>query len=126
VEGDRIGRTLGFPTANLSAHNEQFPPNGVYAVEALRGDQTLYGVVNIGVRPTIRNASGERLLELHLFDFSEQIYGEDIEVIFRHFLRGEQRFAGLEDLRVQIAKDVARARGILTGGSSRKAPALEG
>ena len=75
VEGDRVGRKLGFPTANLSAHNEQFPPNGVYAVEARRGDRMLPGVANIGVRPTVKKAGGERLLEVHLFDFHEEIYG---------------------------------------------------
>jgi riboflavin kinase/FMN adenylyltransferase len=110
VEGDRIGRTLGFPTANLSAHNEQYPPNGVYAAEVRRGTQTLRGVVNIGVRPTIKNASGERLLEVHLFDFAEEIYGEDLEITFRQFLRPEQKFPGLEALREQIARDAAQAR----------------
>lgn len=113
VEGDRLGRKLGFPTANLSAHNEQYPPNGVYAVEAKRGDQVLPGVANIGVRPTVKNAGGERLLEVHLFDFEEEIYGEDLEITFRKFLRPEQKFAGLEELRAQIQKDAAQARAAL-------------
>jgi riboflavin kinase/FMN adenylyltransferase len=112
IEGDRLGRTIGFPTANLSAHNEQYPPNGVYAVEALRGDQRLQGVVNIGVRPTIKNASGERVLEVHLFDFDSDLYGEDLEVTFRQFLRPEQKFANLEALRAQIARDAKAARTI--------------
>jgi len=113
VEGDHIGKTLGFPTANLSAHNEQFPPNGVYAVEARRGSQMLRGVVNIGVRPTIRSASGERVFEVHLFDFDETIYGEDLEITFRKFLRPEQKFPSLDALRAQIAQDAAQARAIL-------------
>jgi riboflavin kinase/FMN adenylyltransferase len=113
VPGDQIGRTLGFPTANLSAHNEQFPPNGVYAVEAIHAGHTLPGVVNIGVRPTIENASGARVMELHLFDFSADIYGQDIEVVFRRFLRPEQKFPGLEALKAQIACDVAQARQVL-------------
>ena len=113
VEGDHIGKTLGFPTANLSAHNEQFPPNGVYAVEARRGAQTLPGVVNIGVRPTIKHATGERLLEVHLFDFDETIYGEDLEITFRKFLRPEQKFPSLDALRAQIAQDAAQARAVL-------------
>jgi riboflavin kinase/FMN adenylyltransferase len=113
VEGDRVGRKLGFPTANLSAHNEQYPPNGVYAVEAKRGDQMLPGVANIGVRPTVKNAGGERLLEVHLFDFSEEIYGEDLEITFRKFLRPEQKFAGIEELRAQIQKDAEQAREFL-------------
>ncbi|MDD5350750.1 MAG: bifunctional riboflavin kinase/FAD synthetase [Chthoniobacteraceae bacterium] len=119
VPGDRIGRTLGFPTANLSAHNEQFPPNGVYAVEALHAGRTLPGVVNIGTRPTIENASGARVLELHLFDFSADIYGQDVEVFFRRFLRPEQKFAGLDALKAQIGCDVARARQAL-GFSAKK------
>jgi riboflavin kinase/FMN adenylyltransferase len=113
VEGDQLGRKLGYPTANLSAHNEQFPPNGVYAVEARRGVHLLPGVANIGVRPTVTNAGGERLLEVHLFDFDEQIYGEDLEITFRKFLRPEQKFAGLEALREQIARDAAQARSVL-------------
>ena len=110
VHGDHLGRTIGFPTANLAAHNEQFPPNGVYAVEAICEGRTLPGVVNIGVRPTIAHASGERVLELHLFDFTADIYGQDVEVSFRRFLRPEQKFAGLDALKTQIARDVADAR----------------
>ena len=115
VEGARVGRTLGFPTANLSAHNEQFPPNGVYAAEARRGSQKLPAAVNIGVRPTIKNATSERLLEVHLLDFDESIYGEDLEITFRQFLRPEQKFASLDALRAQIAEDVAQARVVLCG-----------
>lgn len=110
VEGDRLGRKLGFPTANLSAHNEQYPPNGVYAVEARLGDRLLPGVANIGVRPTVKHAGGVRLLEVHLFDFREEIYGEDLEITFRKFLRPEQKFPGLDALREQIQKDAALAR----------------
>jgi riboflavin kinase/FMN adenylyltransferase len=110
VEGARLGRTLGFPTANLSAHNEQFPPDGVYAVEARRGGVTLRGVANIGVRPTVSHAAGERLLEVHLFDFDQEIYGEDLEITFRRYLRPERKFASLEELRGQITRDVAEAR----------------
>lgn len=115
IEGDHIGKTLGFPTANLSAHNEQFPPNGVYAVEARRGAQTLPGVVNIGVRPTIKTTRGERVLEVHLFDFDQTIYGEDLEITFRKFLRPEQKFPSLDALRTQIAQDTIRAREVLAG-----------
>ena len=113
VKGDQLGRKLGFPTANLSAHSEQFPPNGVYAVEALWKDEHLQGVVNIGVRPTIENASGQRVLELHLFDFNRDVYGEHIEVTFGRFIRGEKKFSGLEELKAQIAHDVQEARAAL-------------
>ncbi len=110
TKGAQLGRTLGFPTANLSAHNEQFPPNGVYAVEVLRDGHSLRGVANIGIRPTLENASGERLIEVHLFDFHEDIYGEDLEITFRHFLRPEKKFPSLDALREQIASDAVSAR----------------
>jgi len=114
IRGDQLGRTLGFPTANLSAHNEQFPPNGVYAVTALWRDRPLKGVVNLGVRPTIGSATGERLLELHLLDFDQKIYGEYVEVTFRLCLRPEQKFSTLDALKAQIARDVAEARRVLS------------
>jgi riboflavin kinase/FMN adenylyltransferase len=114
VEGLHLGRMLGFPTANLSAHNEQFPPNGVYVVEARRnGGAPLRGVANIGVRPTLAQASGERVLEVHLFDFDGDLYGTDLEIAFRHFLRPEEKFASLDALREQIGHDVKAARDFL-------------
>lgn len=116
VKGDGIGKTLGFPTANLSAHNEQFPPNGVYAVEARIGERKQPGLVNIGVRPTIAHASGERLLELHLLDFHKEIYSTDVEVFFRQFLRAEKKFDSLDALRTQITADTAQARDFLGRG----------
>jgi riboflavin kinase/FMN adenylyltransferase len=110
VAGQQLGRQLGFPTANLAAHNEQFPPDGVYAVDAEWRGERYGGVVNLGVRPTVSAPGGERLLELHLFDFDRVIYGEDVEVSFRAFLRPERKFAGLDELRDQIARDAAQAR----------------
>ncbi len=110
--GSRIGRSLGFPTANLSAHSEQFPPNGVYAAEAQLEGKVLRGVVNLGVRPTIEGTGPQRVLELHLFDFDREIYGRDIEVRFLHYLRAEQKFEDLAALRGQIARDITRAREI--------------
>ena len=110
VEGNHLGRQLGFPTANLRTHNEQFPPDGVYAAEAVLDGTTYRGVANIGVRPTIAIQSGERLLEVHLFDFNRTIYGGGIEVTFRKFLRPEKKFAGLDELKAQIARDAADAR----------------
>lgn len=115
VRGERIGRGLGFPTANLSAHNEQYPPNGVYAVTAVWRDRALKGVANLGVRPTIGAGAGERVLEVHLLDFEGDVYGEEIEVTFRKCLRGEKKFASMEELAGQIGRDVEEARQLLDG-----------
>ncbi len=110
--GQEVGRKLGFPTANLAAHNEQFPPNGVYAVQVSVRNQLHHAVANIGYRPTI-GESTERLLEVHIFDFAESIYGEDLEVSFKKFLRLEKKFSGPEELRWQIARDVDDAKNAL-------------
>ncbi len=110
--GAQLGRKLGFPTANLSAHSEQFPPNGVYAAEATLKGRALRGVANLGVRPTISGEKPQRLLELHLFDLRDEIYGAEMEVRFDRFLRPEQKFANLDELTAQIARDVAQARAL--------------
>ena len=119
TEGRRLGRRLGFPTANLQAHNELFPPNGVYAAKAWFRESEYGGVVNIGVRPTIENESGERILELYLFDFDRQIYGEDVEVAFLEHLRPEQKFSGVSELQAQIRRDADKAREIYERAKSQ-------
>ncbi len=111
-EGKHLGKSLGFPTANLSAHSEQFPPNGVYAAEGTLDGQTVRGVVNLGVRPTIAGGSPQRVLEFHLFDFDRDLYGKDVELRFLRYLRPEQKFESLAGLREQIARDVTEAREI--------------
>jgi riboflavin kinase/FMN adenylyltransferase len=110
VRGAQLGRQLGFPTANLSAHSEQFPPNGVYVAEARLGGLLYRGVANLGFRPTVSSGKPERLLELHLFDLDHEVYGEEMEVRFLRYLRPEQKFADIEALRTQIAADVRQAR----------------
>ncbi|PYJ84909.1 MAG: hypothetical protein DME70_10535, partial [Verrucomicrobia bacterium] len=110
VRGEQLGRKLGFPTANLSAHSEQFPPNGVYAVEARLAGTLHRGVANLGFRPTVAAGKSERLIELHLFDLEREIYGEEMEVRFLRYLRPEQKFADVEALKAQIAADVRQAR----------------
>ena len=110
--GAQLGRKLGFPTANLSAHSEQFPPNGVYAVEAKLNDATFRGVANLGVRPTVSGEAPPRILELHLFDLDEDIYGEEVEVRFDRYLRAEKKFENVEELSAQIARDVEQARSL--------------
>src|SRR5207302_9637505 len=77
TRGDSLGKRIGFPTANFSAHSEQFPPNGVYAAEAKIDNELHRGVINLGVRPTVSARQSERVLEIHLFDFNRDIYGQD-------------------------------------------------
>jgi riboflavin kinase/FMN adenylyltransferase len=108
--GQKLGRKLGFPTANLSAHSEQFPPNGVYVTEARISGALYRGVANLGYRPTVAEGKPDRLLELHLFDLNKDIYGEEVEVRFLRYLRPEQKFENVEALAAQIARDVASAR----------------
>jgi riboflavin kinase / FMN adenylyltransferase len=110
--GDNLGKKIGFPTANLSAHSEQFPPNGVYAAVARMTDGMHLGVVNLGVRPTVASGKSERVLEIHLFDFDREIYGKDVEVRFVKFLRPEKKFENVEALVAQIRRDVDQARGL--------------
>ena len=108
--GAQLGRKLGFPTANLNAHSEQFPPNGVYAAEATVSGASFRGVANLGTRPTVSGEKSQRLLELHLFDLKEDIYGAEVEVKFVGYLRAEQKFENVDALAAQIARDVEQAR----------------
>ncbi len=110
THGDNLGKKIGFPTANLSAHSEQFPPNGVYAAEAWIDGELHRGVINLGVRPTVSGGKSERVLEIHLFDFKRDIYGHDVEVRFLKFLRPEEKFENLDALVQQIRRDVQQAR----------------
>jgi riboflavin kinase / FMN adenylyltransferase len=110
VRGDHLGKKIGFPTANLSAHSEQFPPNGVYFAQATLDGIVYPGVVNLGYRPTVSRGKSERVLEIHLLDFDHDIYGKDVEVRFVRYLRQEQKFENLDALAGQIASDVQQAR----------------
>ena len=109
MRGDNLGKKIGFPTANLSAHSEQFPPNGVYLAEAWIRGVSYHGVINLGYRPTVSSGKSERVLEIHLLDFNRDIYGEDVEVRFVSYLRPERKFDSLEALVQQIELDVRRA-----------------
>ncbi|MCC8366963.1 bifunctional riboflavin kinase/FAD synthetase [Xenorhabdus sp. PB61.4] len=109
VHGNRLGRTIGFPTANLPLKRLVAPVKGVYAVEVYGlGDTPLPGVANIGNRPTV-SGQGQQL-EVHLIDTQMDLYGRHIDVVLRKKLRDEQRFASLDVLKQQIANDVVSAR----------------
>lgn len=119
VEGERRGRTLGFPTANLEVENEILPANGVYATWLRRLETSAdsrvrcAGVTNIGVRPTFE--PGQVLCETHLLDFDADLYGERIELCFEAQLRGERRFPSPAALAEQISRDASSARALLLG-----------
>jgi len=105
IEGRKLGRGLGFPTANLRLGERQTPRDGVWAVKV---DGVRKGVANLGTRPTVDG--GERLLEVHLLDFSGDLYGKELRVRFEKFLRPERKFGSLEELREQIGRDAEEAR----------------
>lgn len=113
VEGRKLGRTIGFPTANVAYGEEEFPPDGVWAVRTRVGERRFDGVANLGVRPTVDG--GSRALEVHLFGFEGDLYGEVLEVEFVRHLRGEIRFDSLDALKEQIARDADRAMYLLRG-----------
>ncbi len=113
IHGDHRGRTIGFPTANLQIWDEQIiPANGVYACRVQLGGETFMAVTNIGNRPTFGGDSIR--IEAHLLDFEREIYGQTLRLEFVAFLRGEQKFSGIEALISQIQADAQRGRSILT------------
>ncbi len=114
AHGDARGRTIGFPTANIALGRHLEPARGVYAVTARLPDGAeVNGVANLGRRPTVAEGAISRL-EVHLFDWSGDLYGAELDVSLRAFLRAEQRFASFDELRAQIVRDAGRARAILT------------
>jgi riboflavin kinase/FMN adenylyltransferase len=109
VKGKQLGRTIGFPTANLHLHESYklIPANGVYVIKAYYQGKTYPAMLNIGVRPTVDGTL--RTIEAHLFDFHKEIYGEDLKLEILHYLRPERKFDGLDALVEQIRKDQASA-----------------
>jgi riboflavin kinase/FMN adenylyltransferase len=110
-QGKKLGRTLGFPTINLTLGDLIEPRRGVYAVMAKVDSRMIKGVANFGRRPTV--GAPAPLLEVHLFDFSGDLYGQEIDVVFVKFMRDEMRFDGLDALKAQISKDCIQARSLL-------------
>ena len=116
VRGDARGRSIGFPTANLDGVAELLPPHGVYACCVDRVGETsralAHGVANVGVRPTV---SGGFSVEVHLLDYEGDLYAQTLRVHLLARLRGEQKFAGLQELKAQIARDAAEAAKVAAG-----------
>jgi riboflavin kinase/FMN adenylyltransferase len=109
IQGDRRGRTIGFPTANLCTENELLPPHGVYATTTRIGEIVYASVTNIGTRPTVDD-SGRVTVESHIFNLDRDLYGAAIRLGFVQRLRDERAFESVEQLQTQIAGDCARAR----------------
>ena len=115
VEGDRRGRELGFPTANVALTTDTcLPADGIYAGR-FRGADGVWrpAAISLGRRPTFYEHQERSLLEAHLLDFDGDLYGQEAAVQFVEHLRGEQRFDSIDDLVAQMRRDVARAREIL-------------
>ena len=109
AHGKKLGRELGFPTANIHVHRKATPLQGIFVVEVFGIDgEPLPGVASLGTRPTVDGKT--TILEVYLFDFNRDIYGEHLQVSFLHKLRDEVRYTTLDALKVQIAKDVENAQ----------------
>lgn len=104
INGNKIGRRLGFPTANIAVDPADEVANGVYAATVSVGGKAYDAMVNVGMKPTI-GGSANRILEAHLFDFGGDLYGKNIRVELGQFIRPEQRFDSLDALRRQIESD---------------------
>ncbi|OCA85431.1 riboflavin biosynthesis protein RibF [Bacillus sp. FJAT-27225] len=110
VHGDKRGRTIGFPTANVELGGDYLlPPLGVYAVRIHVNGDWHYGVCNLGHKPTFKKEIGKPSIEVHIFDFSKEIYGQSAIVEWHTYLRKEQKFSGIDELVKQISKDKERA-----------------
>jgi riboflavin kinase/FMN adenylyltransferase len=114
IEGDKRGRTIGFPTANLLPPNAKLiPKHGVYAVEVSIGEKTYHAMMNIGTRPTIQ-AQSSVSLEVHLLDFNGDLYGKSLTLRFLARLRDEQKFSSLDALKAQLERDKHAAQRLLS------------
>lgn len=115
IDGNKLGRTLGYPTANIGIDESEklVPGNGIYAVTAQLQNETgiLHGMMSIGLRPTI--GDNKRMIEVNIFDFNRDIYGQRLRVHVKSYMRSEIKFDGLEALKAQLAKDEAESKKIL-------------
>ena len=123
VRGDQLGRTLGFPTANVQMKHNRAPLEGIFAVEVHgaggAADDAVRGAASLGVRPTVK-AQGAAVLEVYLFDFKQEIYGRHVRVDFLSKLRDEAKYADLDTLKKQIARDVENVQNFFAGNVQRK------
>ncbi len=111
VYGQQLGRTIGVPTANLWIPKQRLPIAGVYAVKCLLAGESFNGIANMGIRPTVDGS--KPVLEIHIFNFSESIYGQRLTVEFKNKLRDEKKFDNIDLLKEQILQDISQAKKIL-------------
>ena len=113
VRGDRLGNTIGYPTANLKIQESYklIPKNGAYLVGAIIDGTSVYGMMNIGVRPTVKGL--HQTIETHFFDFDEDLYGKSLKIELYSFLREEQKFDSVESLKLQLSKDKIKSLSML-------------
>jgi riboflavin kinase / FMN adenylyltransferase len=116
VQGRKLGRSLGFPTANIKPVNiyKLVPANGVYAVEVLFNNKQMPGMLSIGFNPTVNISKGSRSIEVHIFDFDRDLYGDTVTIIFRYRLRDEKRFDNVKQLTEQMKLDKQAAAKLLS------------
>lgn len=105
VSGNKIGRKIGFPTANLEVNNEKvIPKNGVYSVKIIVNEKEYFGMLNIGTRPTV-NVSNKKNIEVHIFDFQDDIYSAKVKIVFYKYIRDEKKFNDINELKEQLIND---------------------
>jgi riboflavin kinase/FMN adenylyltransferase len=109
ARGDGLGRKLGFPTANLEVPGLALPPQGVYTAQTWVQGKSHRSVVNIGTRPTLNDRAPQLRVEAHLLNFGRDLYDQELEIVFGEKLRDEMKFGSLEELKAQIARDIAEA-----------------
>jgi riboflavin kinase / FMN adenylyltransferase len=118
THGEKIGRKLGFPTANLRKENVVILPSGIYCVNVFYGQRKMAGVFYIGTKPSIKRARRDVVLEAHILDYAGDLYGKSVLVEFLNKIRDDKRFSDDKELSRQIARDVKRARVFFRGRSS--------
>lgn len=123
IEGRKLGRTIGVPTANIQLHTPRVPMTGVFAVKVTLPGNELEGVASLGFNPTVE-AGLPPALEVHVLDFKGDLYGDHLRVHFMRKLRDEAKFAGMQEMQEQIQKDIAQARAIFAEGATELSGAV--
>lgn len=115
IDGDKRGRLIGYPTANLETEEKYLlPKEGVYAVKVHLANEVYYGMANLGFVPTFKEHMDEPIVEVFIFDFDKDIYGETLKIDWLNFIRNEEKFSGIEEIKTELAADEVTVRKILS------------